>query len=72
VTKIASQLGTSLATLSIAWVLANPTITPAILGAGRPDQLADTLAAVNLDLPGDAKVAPDELTGEYRWGDSAR
>ena len=71
-TKIASDLGTSLATLSIAWVLANPTITSAILGASRPDQLTDTVAAVNLDLPDDAKVALDELTHEYRWGDAAR
>ena len=72
VTKIASDLGTSLATLSIAWVLANPAITSAILGASRPDQLTDTVAAVNLDLPDDAKVALDELTHEYRWGDAAR
>ena len=72
VTKIASDLGTSLATLSIAWVLANPTITSAILGASRPDQLTDTVAAVSLDLPDDAKVALDELTHEYRWGDAAR
>ena len=72
VTQVASNLGTSVATLSIAWVLANPTITSAILGASRPDQLADTVAAVSLDLPADAKVALDELTLEYRWGDAAR
>jgi aryl-alcohol dehydrogenase-like predicted oxidoreductase len=71
-TKIASELGTSLATLSTAWVLANPTITSAILGASRPDQLTDTLAAADLDLPDDAKVALDDLTHEYRWGDAAR
>jgi 1-deoxyxylulose-5-phosphate synthase len=71
-TKIASELGTSLATLSIAWVLANPTVTSAILGASRPDQLTDTLAAADLDLPDDAKVALDDLTQEYRWGDAAR
>jgi aryl-alcohol dehydrogenase-like predicted oxidoreductase len=71
-TKIASELGTSLATLSIAWVLANPTITSAIFGASRPDQLTDTLAAAELDLPHDAKAALDDLTHEYRWGDAAR
>ncbi|MDT5237196.1 MAG: hypothetical protein QOF47_3183 [Mycobacterium sp.] len=72
VAKIASELGTSLATLSIAWVLANPTITSAILGASHPDQLLDTVAAVDLDLPEDAKVALDDITHEYRWGDAAR
>jgi aryl-alcohol dehydrogenase-like predicted oxidoreductase len=71
-TKVASDIGTPIATLSIAWVLANPTITSVILGASRPDQLTDTLAATDLDLPDDAKVALDDLTQEYRWGDAAR
>ena len=70
--KIASELATSLATLSVAWVLASPAITSAILGASRPAQLTDTLAAADLDLPDDAKVALDDLTHEYRWGDAAR
>jgi len=70
--KIASELETSLATLSVAWVLANPAITSAILGASRPAQLTDTLTASDLDLPDDAKVALDDLTHEYRWGDAAR
>jgi 1-deoxyxylulose-5-phosphate synthase len=71
-TKIASELGTSLATLSVAWVLANPTINSAILGASRPDQLTDTLAAANLRLPDIAKVALDNITHDYRLGDAAR
>src|SRR5215813_1087239 len=45
--KIASDLETSLATLSVAWVLASPAITSAILGASRPAQLTDTLAATD-------------------------
>jgi len=65
--KIASELAASLATLSVAWVLASPAITSAILGASRPAQLTDTLAAADLDLPDDAKVALDDLTHEYRW-----
>jgi aryl-alcohol dehydrogenase-like predicted oxidoreductase len=71
-TQIAAELGTSLAALSVAWVLANPTVTSAILGASRPDQLTDTLAAADLALPDEAKAALDELTHEYRWGDAAR
>ena len=42
-TKVASDAGTPIATLSIAWVRANPTITSVVLGASRPDQLTDTL-----------------------------
>jgi aryl-alcohol dehydrogenase-like predicted oxidoreductase len=70
--KVASEIGESLAKVSIAWVLANPDITSAILGASRPDQLDDTLVAVDLELPASLKAELDDLTHEYRSGDSAR
>lgn len=70
--EIAKRSEVSLATLSIAWVLANPTITSAILGASRVDQLADTLAAVDLVLDTGLKKELDELTDEYRRGDAGR
>jgi aryl-alcohol dehydrogenase-like predicted oxidoreductase len=47
--------GKSLVQVAIAWVLAQPGITSAIVGASRPEQLDDTLAAVNL------KLAAEEL-----------
>jgi aryl-alcohol dehydrogenase-like predicted oxidoreductase len=43
VQEIAKQHGTPIATLSVAWVLANPAITSAIFGASRIEQLTDTL-----------------------------
>jgi aryl-alcohol dehydrogenase-like predicted oxidoreductase len=39
----------SLASVAIAWVLSQPGITAAIVGASRPEQLEDTLADVVLD-----------------------
>lgn len=42
--------GKSLVQVAIAWVLAQPGLTSAIVGASRPDQLDDTLAAVDLKL----------------------
>jgi 1-deoxyxylulose-5-phosphate synthase len=69
---VASQSGEPLPKLSIAWVLANPTITSAILGASRLDQLTDTLAAVDLTIDTDLKKQLDELTVEYRRGDAVR
>ena len=42
--------GKSLVQVAIAWVLAQPGITSAIVGASRPEQLDDSLAAVNLTL----------------------
>ncbi len=69
---IAKEHGKPLATLGIAWVLANPVITSVILGASRVDQLADTLAGADLVLDGELKKPLDELTAEYRSGDAAR
>src|ERR1700709_2598958 len=69
---IASVTGESLTRTSVAWVLANPAITSAIIGASRPDQLTDTLAAVDLVLNDELKAQLDDATVEYRWGDAAR
>src|SRR3546814_123994 len=42
---VADKAGCSLAQLAIAWVLAQPGITSAIVGASRPDQLRETARA---------------------------
>jgi aryl-alcohol dehydrogenase-like predicted oxidoreductase len=39
-----------LVSVAVAWVLAQPGITSAIIGASKPEQLDDSLAAVNLKL----------------------
>ncbi len=69
---LAADAGMSMTTLAVAWVLAKPTITSAIIGASRPEQLADNVAA--LDAPLDAKLEAqlDELTAEWRRGDAPR
>ena len=70
--KLAADAGMSLPTIAVAWVLANNTVTSAILGASRPEQLSDTLAAVDLSLDPQLKTKLDELTHEYRFGDAPR
>jgi aryl-alcohol dehydrogenase-like predicted oxidoreductase len=69
---LAADAGVSLTTLSVAWVMANPAITAPLLGASRPDQLTDTLAAAAFTLPADLKQRMDDITREYRFGDAAR
>lgn len=69
---IATEAGMSLPTMATAWVMANPAITAPIIGASRDEQLADTLAAAEVTLDPDLKAKLDELTAEYRKGDSAR
>jgi len=45
--------GKALIQVAIAWVLAQPGITSAIVGASKPDQLDGSLGAVNLTLDAD-------------------
>jgi 1-deoxyxylulose-5-phosphate synthase len=69
---IAGEAGMSLATLAVAWVLANPAVTAPIIGASRPEQLADSLAAVTMPLSPELKARLDELTMEWRAVDAER
>ncbi len=70
--EIAKRAGLKPATLAVAWVLTQPAVTAPILGASRPDQLDDTLAAVDVKLEDDLLHELDELTREFRRGDAAR
>ncbi|SQF98720.1 aldo/keto reductase [Paucimonas lemoignei] len=70
--NVVSDAGLNMTTTSVAWVLANPQITSAIIGASRPEQLDDTLAAADVTLEEGLKSRLDELSHEYRWGDAAR
>ena len=47
-------------------------ITSPIVGASRPEQLDDVVAAAGKTLDGGLKARLDELTAEYRLGDDAR
>lgn len=53
---IAHRRGQSLAQMAIAWVLRDPRVTTALIGASRPEQIADAVGAV-----GKPDFAPDEL-----------
>ncbi len=70
--RLAAEAGVSLTTLSVAWTLANPAITAPLLGASRPEQLDDTLAAATYRLDPVLKQKLDALTVDYRRGDAAR
>lgn len=47
---LADKAGCTMAQLAIAWVLAQPGITSAIVGASRPEQLRETAAAADLTI----------------------
>lgn len=70
--SVADAAGLSLTTLALAWVLANPIITAPIIGASRPEQLTDSLRAIEVQLDDSLKQKLDNITAEYRKGDAVR
>ena len=46
--QVAEKLGTDVATLSMAWVLSNKNVSSAITGASRPEQIFQTVKAVDV------------------------
>ena len=72
--KVAADAGMSMTTMAVAWVLANPAVTSAIIGASRPEQLADSIAAAQKKpvIDADLKARLDEITAEWRSGDAVR
>jgi aryl-alcohol dehydrogenase (NADP+) len=69
---LAGEAGMSMVQLAVAWVLAHPAITAPIVGASRPEQLDDVLAAAGKTLDRALKTRLDELTADYRLGDDIR
>ena len=61
-----------MATLSVAWILANPAITSVILGASRIEQLTETLGAADYKLDSAVKTKLEEVSLEYRRGDTGK
>jgi aryl-alcohol dehydrogenase-like predicted oxidoreductase len=60
VQKIAEARGVSMATVAMAWVLNNPTVTSPIIGATRPKHLADAVAALDLKLSNEEIAALEQ------------
>ncbi len=50
VAEVAAERGVSSAQVALAWLLGRPGVTAPIVGATRPDHLADALAAEQLEL----------------------
>jgi aryl-alcohol dehydrogenase (NADP+) len=69
---LAQEAGMSLVTLAVAWVAAHPAVTAPIIGASRPEQLADSVAATTTTLDPELKSRLDQLTSDYRLGDALR
>jgi aryl-alcohol dehydrogenase-like predicted oxidoreductase len=62
VATAADGLGRAPLEVSLAWLLARDAVASAIVGARTPAQLRASLAAVDLDLPGEVHAALDDVS----------
>jgi aryl-alcohol dehydrogenase-like predicted oxidoreductase len=60
---IADQAGLSMSQLAIAWVLQNPNVSTAIMGATKPSQVKENVKAAGVKLDSDVMKAIDKALG---------
>ncbi|NNF53681.1 MAG: aldo/keto reductase [Acidimicrobiales bacterium] len=71
---LAEAAGMSMVTMAIAWALTNPAVTAPIVGASRPEQLADAVQATEVVLDSDVLESLNAATRHFRltepvvWG----
>jgi aryl-alcohol dehydrogenase-like predicted oxidoreductase len=61
---IAADLGLSMAQLAVAWVLQNDNVAAAIIGASRPEQVGENVAAAGVRLEADVLKQIDSALGD--------
>ncbi|UJW36107.1 aldo/keto reductase family protein [Saccharothrix sp. AJ9571] len=58
---LAAEAGLSLAQLAVAWVLQNPNVASAIIGASRPEQVHENVKAAGVKLDADLLAKMDDI-----------
>ena len=69
---IAEEAGLTMAQLSIAWVLQNPNVASAIMGASRPEQIEKNVAAAGVKLDAGIMDKIDAAIGSLAERDPAQ
>jgi aryl-alcohol dehydrogenase-like predicted oxidoreductase len=69
---IAEEAGLTMPQLAVAWVLQNPNVASAIVGASRPEQIADSVAAAGVTLEPDVLKKIDDAIGSLAERDPAK
>ena len=68
---IAAELELSMAQLAVAWVLQNPNVAAAIIGASRPEQVVENVKASGVVIPAELMTRIDEVLGGVMLTDPA-
>ncbi len=58
---VAQEAGLSMAQLAVAWVLQNPNVSSAIIGASRPEQVTENVKAAGVRLDDEVMKRIDEI-----------
>ncbi|MFD6665315.1 aldo/keto reductase family protein [Micromonospora chalcea] len=69
---LAEQAGLTMPQLAVAWVLQNPNVASAIVGASRPEQVNDNVKAAGVKLDADLLKAIDEIVEPVTERDPAK
>jgi aryl-alcohol dehydrogenase-like predicted oxidoreductase len=69
---IADEAGLTMAQLSIAWVLQNPNVAAAIIGASRPEQVESNVKAAGVKLEPAVMKQIDDVIGSLAETDPAK
>ncbi|MEU3163265.1 aldo/keto reductase family protein [Streptosporangium sp. NPDC006930] len=69
---IAADLGLTMAQLAVAWVLQNPNVASAIVGASRPEQVRDNVKASGVKLESEVLKKIDDILGPVVERDPAK
>jgi aryl-alcohol dehydrogenase-like predicted oxidoreductase len=68
---LAEELGLTMAQFAIAWVLQNPNVAGAIVGASRPEQVTQNVKASGVEIPAEVMARVDEILGDVVVRDPA-
>ncbi|MCT9930071.1 aldo/keto reductase family protein [Planotetraspora sp. A-T 1434] len=69
---VAADHGLTMAQLAVAWVLQNPNVSSAIVGASRPDQVRDNVKAAGVKLDAETLRRIDDVLAPVIERDPAR
>jgi aryl-alcohol dehydrogenase-like predicted oxidoreductase len=56
----------------VAWVLQNDNVAAALIGASRPEQVAENVKAAGVTIPDDAMKRIEEILGDVATRDPSR
>ena len=71
-TPVAEELDLTLAQLAVAWVLQNKNVAAALIGASRPEQVAENVKASGVVIPAELLERIDTILGDVVEKDPAK